>query len=131
MILLKGSSLEEFSGLKVFVYFNLHKKVFSIKALEGAYKGLVIAHSETVLLSEAVTKVSQAGRKRVLAEKAKNVHAGITGSLLLNQEVSTEGRELTYNPYKYSSFVYKDNKEPATKEPRKYLLKNKSVTEVQ
>jgi hypothetical protein len=39
--------------MKVFVYFNLHKKCFSIKALEGAMKGRVVAHRDTVLLFHA------------------------------------------------------------------------------
>ena len=99
--------------MRVFVYYNLHKHTWSIRALEGPRKGLVIAHSDTVLLSDARGRVSQAGRKRVLRDKRKNVHAGIVGTL-----VHTEGEgyfpgldEVTYNPYKYASFVHKDTGE--------------------
>ncbi len=55
--------------LKVFCYFNLHRKCFSIKALEGPNKGRVVAHSDKVLLSDGVFKVSEAGRQRVLRER--------------------------------------------------------------
>lgn len=68
--------------MKVFVYFNLHKKLFSIKALEGSNKGRVIAHSSSVSLKDASCKVSEAGRQRVIKEKRKNVHAGVVGTLL-------------------------------------------------
>ena len=66
--------------MKVFVYYNLHRKVWSVKALEGENKGRVIAHRDMVVLRNPEGKVSQAGRKRVLQEQRKNVHAGIIAS---------------------------------------------------
>ena len=68
--------------IKVFVYFNLHKKVFSIKALEGPNKGRVIAHSTCVQLANVKLKVGRAGRLKVLESKQKNVHAGVVGTLI-------------------------------------------------
>ena len=98
--------------MKVFVYYNLHKHVWSIKALEGPQKGRVVGHSPTVLLEGARGKVSQAGRERVLREKRKNVHAGIVGTLVhTGVEGYFPGLEVTYNPYKYESFVHKDTEE--------------------
>lgn len=102
--------------MRVFVYFNLHKKCFSIKALEGDRKGRVIAHSDTVVLEGCKLMVSEAGRQRVLREKRKNVHAGVSGTWIhycTNRAdnafdfLSTVGRQVTYNPYKYDSFVVK------------------------
>jgi hypothetical protein len=100
--------------MRVFVYFNLHKKCFSIKALEGDRKGRVVAHSNTVLLESCKFKVSEAGRQRVLREKRKNVHAGVSGTWINADRVescyeflSMVGRLVTYNPYKYDSFVIK------------------------
>lgn len=112
--------------MRVYVYYNLHSHKWSIKALEGKDKGLVIAHAKYVKLSQVVPKVSEAGRQRVLRDKQKNVHAGLTGLL---EEVGVvdwkkegydvklyipivpkefDSREiLTYNPYKYSAFVGK------------------------
>jgi hypothetical protein len=78
--------------MKVFVYFNLHKRVFSVKALEGKDKGRVIGHRTMLAIDSPVFKVSEAGRQRVVRERRKNVHAGVVGSVL-------------YNPYVFSSFV--------------------------
>ena len=95
--------------MKVRCYFNLHKKVWSIVAMEGEQKGRVIQHATTVLLCEATPKVSQKGRERVLREGRKNVHAYVEG--LLSYAGNTElavpaiSTEITYNPYKYTTFV--------------------------
>lgn len=98
---------------KVFVYFNLHKKIFSIREVSS---GLVIAHARTVKLRNAFPKVSERGRQRVLEERVKNVHAGIQGYLEEYSdeipEVRERGIHLHYNPYLFSEFVVKDSKEP-------------------
>jgi hypothetical protein len=88
-------------GLKVFVYFNLHKKVWSVR-----HKGIVIAHLTHLTLSNVEYRVSQAGRQRVLTEKKKNVHAGVYGTITSLTDITTIATaKVTYNPYKYSSFV--------------------------
>ena len=96
--------------MKVFVYFNLHRKMFSIKALEGPMKGRVVAHRHTVLVNDATFKVSEAGRQRVIREQRKNVHAGVSGTWLDDYftftSVSINGGAVMYNPYKYSTFVH-------------------------
>lgn len=97
--------------MRVFVYFNLHKKLWSVRALEGQDKGRVIARSPHVLLHDATGKVSEAGRQRVLRERKKNVHAGLVGTLVsLDPQALLEGSgsKITYNPYKYASFVHAD-----------------------
>lgn len=99
--------------MRVFVYFNLHRKVWSVRALEGPDKGRVVARSPHVLLTEASGKVSEAGRQRVLRERKKNVHAGLVGNLVsLDRRAALEGSgaQITYNPYKYDSFVHADTK---------------------
>jgi hypothetical protein len=105
--------------MKVFCYFNLHRKCFSIKALEGPNKGRVVAHRDDVLLFDCVFKVSEAGRQRVLRERKKNVHAGVVGEwdetgtdLITIARVTTIGRPVTYNPYKYNTFVYLYGQQP-------------------
>ena len=65
--------------MKVFIYFNLHRKCFSVKALEGAKKGRVVAHVNDAIVYNPTFKVSEAGRQRVLRERKKNVHAGVVG----------------------------------------------------
>lgn len=130
--------------MRVFVYFNLHKKVWSVKALDGRNKGRVIAHADKVLLRDATFKVSEAGRQRVIREKRKNVHAGVVGTLeaftgdlrndtpwwhqvwgkedhAYEKYARCRGPEVTYNPYKYTSFVYKQTEAPVTVAPMAYL----------
>lgn len=99
--------------MKVFVYFNLHKHVFSVKALEGEMKGRVIAHRAALNLTDAVFKVSEAGRQRVLREKRKNVHAGVVGQWIdVDHPLQQGGRAVTYNPYKYSTFIDRASEQP-------------------
>jgi len=104
--------------MRVFVYWNLHRGLWSVKALEGPNKGRVIARLPLVLLTGAEGKVSEAGRQRVLRERKKNVHAGITGRWLghdlryisggfdIAKAVEGIGDRITYNPYRYTEFVH-------------------------
>lgn len=101
--------------MKVFVYFNLHKKTFSIRAMEGDHKGRVIAHQDQIVLRDATFKVSDTGRNRVLQEKRKNVHAGIIGHYHGEQWTSYDDipfSRVTYNPYKHKSFVFSYDEHP-------------------
>ena len=59
---------------KVFVYKNLHKDCWSVKQ-----DGLVKAHTTDIELWDCAFRVNKAGRERVLKEKRKKVHAGISG----------------------------------------------------
>jgi hypothetical protein len=111
--------------MKVFVYFNLHRKLFSVKSLEGPDKGKVIGHMYSVSLNDVTFKVSEAGRQRVLREKRKNVHAGVVGNISPNawdDMLQDDPKQITYNPYRFSSFVDKDNLEPVRH--AKYCLLN-------
>lgn len=93
--------------MKVFVYFNLHKKLFSVKALEGEKKGKVICHLDTINLKDVEFRVSKAGRERVLREHRKNVHAGVVGTVISYAQ-SPAMRDIDvikYNPYKADTFV--------------------------
>jgi len=103
-----------------FVYYNLHKRCWSLKALEtlepGKYelfapsvKGRVTGHADTVLASRVTTKISEAGRQRVIREKRKNVHAGIIGLSVIAEPtknfVTTDTTpSMSYNPYKRPDF---------------------------
>jgi hypothetical protein len=91
----------EMVGRKVFVYWNLHKNVWSIRD-EKSKK--VIAHSESLLLTDCKFKVSEAGRQRVLRERKKNVHAGATG-ILSGIIPRASGKQVYYNPYKQDCFT--------------------------
>jgi hypothetical protein len=105
--------------MRVFVYFNLHRKCLSVKALEGERKGRVIAHADMVVLDNVTFKVSEAGRQRVIREQRKNVHAGVVGeleSMGINTAMLSIAEALysplKYNPYKFDSFVHAVNETP-------------------
>ena len=103
--------------MKVFIYFNLHRKCWSIKALEGDQKGRVIRHAMSFVVTNCKLKVSEAGRQRVLREKRKNVHAGIVGTLFWADHgaKAAEGwgsQMLSYNPYKGATFFDVSTGEP-------------------
>ena len=92
------------------VYYNLHKHCLSIM-----FKGKVLEHSSEFFLKDVEFRVSQAGRSRVLREKRKNVHAFVCGIPDDGWGVDQTERRVTYNPYKYNSFVYADTLEPVYK----------------
>jgi len=94
--------------LKVFVYYNLHKHCWSVKALNGDMKGRVILHTDEVWLKDVEFRVQPAGRARVLREGKKNVHAGVVGTLVDGAGM-TEHKdvEFYYNPFRFNRFVIK------------------------
>jgi len=105
---------DSYIGKKVMVYYNLHKKTFSIQ-----YKGLVIAHADYVKLNNVEFRVRQGGMEKVRSEMSKNVHAFVIGVLVdFKPYQSTDipspssSKSITYDPYKYDTFVYRDTEEP-------------------
>ena len=91
--------------MKVDVYRNLHKNCWSVRSRERHDYGKVVAHTNSLVLNDAKFVVSQAGRNRVLKEKKKNVHAGLSGYYVDRVPVPAVSFDVTYNPYKYDSFV--------------------------
>jgi len=100
--------------MKVAVYWNLHKDCFSIQSREKENYGKVIAHIDSVALIKPKFVVRQAGREKVLKEGNKNVHAFVVGHLddAIFTIMHGPGKLVTYNPYKYNSFVNKATKKP-------------------
>lgn len=100
--------------MKVKVYFNLHRKVFSVVNIKT---GKVAGYSENLCLKNAQLRVQESGRQRVLREKRKNVHAFVVGEYNPDSyvHVPVDSVEVTYNPYKYNSFVIKHNKTALSK----------------
>ena len=91
---------------RAYVYFNLHKKVWSIR--QG---GKVVEHTKNVMLKDVRFLVSKAGREKVLREKKKNVHAGVSGYVVDNIPTPKVYSEafVTYSPYKHKGFVAVDD----------------------
>ena len=101
-------------GLRVMVYYNLHKKTFSVQ-----YKGRIILYADYVKLGNVEFRVREGGKEKVRQEMRKNVHAFVIGDLMdycqypcENMPPETNDKVVTYNPYKYDSFVKKDTEEP-------------------
>lgn len=99
------------------VYRNLHKGTFSIRSVKT---GKVIGHADVVELKDAKFVVRQGGRKRVLLEKKKNVHAFVRGTLVgMYSNVPSsflsefmDWQDAYYNPYKCETFVNYHTHEP-------------------
>ena len=93
--------------MKIKLYRNLHKNCFSVV---NRQTNRVVLHTDRVVMTDVVPRVSEKGRQRVLTEKCKNVHARLYGNMIDDIDVTGMTlREVTYDPYKYSSFVYKDD----------------------
>jgi hypothetical protein len=56
--------------------------------------------------------VQPAGRAKVIKERRKNVHAFLTGYLVDRVPIPMMSFDVIYNPYKYSTFVSVDDREP-------------------
>lgn len=91
-------------GERVFVYRNLHRKCYSVKSMQT---GRVLFHADDITLVNVKFRVGKAGRERVLRTKQKNVHAGVVG-YIADVSLLCQSIKVTYNPYKYSSFVRQD-----------------------
>jgi len=107
-------------GIKVEVYYNLHKNVFSVR-----HKGKVLYHRRYVALTDVTFAVQPAGRKKVIDTGQKNVHAFVRGTLTNYSDISHTNlsNEVTYNPYKYETFVSKDNEKPIFNSKSVFLYK--------
>src|SRR6056297_1143395 len=108
--------------MRVEAYYNLHKKCLSYRPSGGK-----VRHAHTLLLNDVKFAVQPAGREKVIREKKKNVHAFVRGEVafVLRHDITEDDgdlspenmdrhsyRRVTYNPYKYESFVFADNGEP-------------------
>ena len=97
---------------RVNVYFNLHKKVWSVR--QG---GKVISHTNLIALRNVRFLVGKAGRQKVLREKRKNVHAYASGYIVKESDVFPSSIPddccfVSYNPYENETFVRKDDGRP-------------------
>ena len=97
------------------VFYNLHKKIWSVR-----HRGVVLEHTTGIELDEVSLDVQPAGNARVRREKRKNVHAFVRGKRVEPWKVSCDKnwKEITYNPYKHKTFVFKDTGKPIKKAER-------------
>ncbi len=95
------------------IYRNLHRNNFSIQSYLQERKGYrVTDRVSSAILNNCKFRIYESGRQKVINERRKNVHAYIEPESYkaINEEVDVSNfREIYYNPYKFDSFVYKDN----------------------
>ena len=93
---------------KVEVYFNLHKKCWSVRQA-----GVPVVHTDFIEIKDPQFVVQQGGNARVRREKKKNVHAFVRGYLTNRVGIFPKKQKLvTYNPYKHTSFVERGSEKP-------------------
>jgi hypothetical protein len=105
---------------RVECYYNLHKHCLSYRR-----PGEKVRHAGALVLEYPRFTVQPAGRERVRREGRKNVHAFVRGLLVHSYEPGVKLEDLdtamdedmdwnrvTYNPYKYDSFVWAWSEEP-------------------
>ena len=118
--------MNDYLGKYCEVYFNLHKRLFSVR-----HKGIVVAHARNVKVIDAKFVVQPAGRAKVLREKKKNVHAFVEGFVVDAREadhfvdgektdqdiengLSDWNESVYYNPYKCDGFTNTNTEQIAT-----------------
>jgi len=112
--------------VKSHVYWNLHKNIWSIRQ-----DGRVTQHRDFVVLEDVSFHVQPAGRERVRKEGKKNVHAYASGNFTYDKPKGwSKGRQITYNPYKFDSFVYADDLTPVHHSGRVAMF-NRKVYELE
>jgi hypothetical protein len=57
------------------IYYNLHRKCWSVQEKIPGRGWIVIDHASEIMLEDVSFQVSEAGRQRVIRTKRKNVHA--------------------------------------------------------
>lgn len=123
----------EIIGQRVAVFRNLHKEgvVYSIESRFQPDYGRVLGYADDILLEDVTFAVNQgtpdgkSGRAYVLKTKRKTVHAYVIGRVVsvdeaeidrlygkLERETGRPWEWITYNPYKYESFVRKEDEVP-------------------
>ena len=113
--------------MRVEVYFNLHKHLYSVRS---ARSGRVILHTARVHIRNPQFVVRQGGRQRVLKERKKNVHAFVRGDITFFSDKDCPTLDnVGYNPYKYDSFIKLIDKTPVRKAKRAYLMMKPTLIE--
>lgn len=88
-------------------------------------KGKIVGYKDIVTLVDVRFIVSQSGRNRVIKEKKKNVHAFAEG-VIIDSSNCNRLKQITYNPYKFPYFYYKDDKSISLA-ANKVILDNKEI----
>jgi hypothetical protein len=98
----------ELIGKEVKLHLNKHTDSWSVKC---AKTSKLLAHVDHAVLVDCQFHVG-AGRAKVLESKRKGVHAWVRGTLLSYNKPARVAVPVTYNPYRYESFVDRETESP-------------------
>lgn len=98
--------------------------------------GLVIDHAKELELYDCEFRVREAGRRKVIREGRKNVHAFVVGTLISKSNKSGKGAaesgyykpRVSYNPYKRNCFYLESSNERVVRANSVYFYHDKVVT---
>jgi hypothetical protein len=91
------------NGRRVVVYKNLHKRAWSIRAMNGPSRGRVIGHAAAITLIDCHTHVNCRAQQRIAGGAAREVHAWIVGTVS-DTATLARPRRLTYRPHERGEF---------------------------
>ncbi len=116
----------------VFLYRNLNgdeKHLYSLK--QG---GLVVGHTNRMVLTDVAFRVSKAGQARVRRTKTKNVHAYIVGKIAKKGAMGSDGLDahrwpvkVEYNPYRDRGFMWREYPDKPLEEALAIVASTKGV----
>jgi len=118
MMVCKGRSFDAHALCRV--YRNLNKgtperPVYSVQQYTnqghpaGRKRWIVVAYATRIALKDVTFEVDEAKRLKVIEEGRKNVHAYALGAVtwgIVPRWLNFDGRKVSYNPYKGSSFTF-------------------------
>ncbi|MFK5710232.1 hypothetical protein [Lysinibacillus boronitolerans] len=125
--IINGNKLEK--GQQIQVYRNLRKDNFSIR---DAKTRRVIAYGTDIILSNIRMCVQKGGRKRVIREKWKNIHAFVSGTYEGNNyvNINQDWEVVYYNPYTTETFINTTTGEPIFRANVAYLSNGKCFVKI-
>lgn len=95
--------------VNVNVYWNLHKKLWSVRKF-----GRVVMHAVCFHMENCKFVVWEAGRQRTIRQQAKEIHAFVRGEITGGPLKPPDNSwiRIRYNPYEVSTFVTADGGKP-------------------
>jgi hypothetical protein len=105
-------------GQRVYAYKNLTRGCWSLKALDGASKGKVVAHLDALQLTDCQAKVSAAQLRWMREHGKRLVCAGIVGTLAAFEAAPMRGVRISFRPFDRDAFHWTDTGEDFTSADR-------------
>jgi hypothetical protein len=116
------------------VYRNLGRNPGDYSVMQN---GLVVAHTDRILLSDVTFRVSRAGQERVVFEKKKNVHAYAVGKIATKGCFGAGpdfegdfGMKVRYNPYDGPYFTFVAHPDKKVLSARGVLIRPEGIEAV-